>query len=392
MFNTDLLWYLLIPLTLSVGTVLFFHKRSPWMDKHQLVGTCAVGLLISSIILFGAFAMGKGIKTSDTQILNGQITGKTREHGHYLRPYECNCTTTQVCSGSGSNRSCHSQRRCQTCYEDRYTVTWECQSTIGPFRIEHLDRGSRSVYNTPDPARYSIIEKGDPASRRNNYTNYIKAVPNSLFRPAQKSLREKFADMIPEYPDRVYDIYRVNRAVSAGIDPPNAKAWNDGLSEMLKTLGPSHQVNAVIVFAKTNDPNYYYALQDAWVNGKKNDVVLIIGVEDFNKSPAWVNVMALTKESIFQIQLADRIKSLDKITPETVLPVLENTIRTSYKRRSMKDFKYLEAEIDPPTWVMIVSIIIIILAYAGFWYYVLTHNSNRYYNSYGIPKFSHRRR
>lgn len=373
MFNTDLLWYLLVPLFLAVATLLGLRKVRPEMPLSQLVGFGLGGLLISSLLLAGAFYMGKGLQTSDTQILNGQVTSKAREHGHYLRPYECNCTMQTTCSGSGANQSCSTTRVCQTCYEDRYTVTWDCQSTIGRFGIDHLDWSSSGVYNEPDPQRYTSIANGDPVSRTNGYTNYIKAVPGSLFRPAQETLRTQFASMIPSYPDRIHDIYRINRVVGVGVSVPDANRWNAALSEMLKTLGPSHQVNAVVVFAKTDDPNYFYALQDAWINGKKNDVVLVVGVNGLSQAPLWVDVMALTKNSLFQVKLADRVRALHTLTPDTVVPALAETIRSDFQRRPMADFKYLEAEIDPPAWLMWLTVLSIIGAYGGFWFYVMRH-------------------
>ena len=146
---------------------------------------------------------------------------------------------------------------------------------------------------------------------------------------------------------------------------------------MLKTLGPSHEVNAVIVFAKTDDPNYFHALQDAWINGKKNDVVLVVGVDRFDKAPLWVDVMALTKNSLFQVKLADRIRALDRLTPEAVVPAMADTIRSDFKRRPMADFKYLEAEIDPPAWLMWLTMGFILSAYVGFWIYVLRNSQSR---------------
>lgn len=361
MFNTDLLWYLLIPLFLSIATVVAMIWNKTPFSIAELIGTCAGGLVISALILVIAFALGRGYKTHDTEILNGQVTGKTREHGHYLRPYECNCTTSTDSKGNTT-------RTCQTCYEDRYTVSWDCQSTIGEFSIEHLDRGSKSVYNEPDPRRYTSIMIGEPVSRTHGYTNYIKAVPESLFRPAQESLRAKFQGKLPNYPDRIYDIYRINRVLGVGISVPNAKAWNNALSEMLKTLGPRHEVNAVIVFVKTADRDFFSALQDAWINGKKNDVILVVGVDDFNKAPLWVETMAFTKNSLFQVKLSDRVRAMKTLTPETVIPALQETIQSDFIRRPMADFEYLEAEIDPPGWIMAIAIMLIVGAYGWFWY------------------------
>lgn len=381
MFNTDLLWYLLVPLVLSIATVVGMQRVGAGFTWGQLLGSCAVGLLISSGLLMGAFALGKGVKTHDTEILNGQVTGKTRVHGHYLRPYECNCTSSTDASGNTT-------RSCQTCYEDRYTVNWDCQSTIGVFHIDGLDRGSRAVYRVPDPPRYMSIAAGDPVSRRHGYTNYIKGVPSSLFRPDRADLRTRFAGVLPAYPDRIYDIYRINRVIGVGTAVPNAAVWNENLSKALKDLGPSHEVNAVLVFAKTEDRDFFYALQDAWINGKKNDVVVVVGVNDFNSKPLWVDIMALTKNNLFQVKLADRIRAMDRLVPGTFVSTLADTIRTDFQRRSMADFQYLEAEIDPPGWLMGLTLLLITLAYAGFWFYMLRNREVSHYSSCGIPRLN----
>jgi hypothetical protein len=353
--NTDILWYLLIPVAMSIVT--FFalrHVCCPIEVAKFLAG----GLAISAIILCAAFYVGKGSQTRDRQILNGEVVGKTREHGHYVRSYSCNCVTT--CSGSGNNRSCH--QSCQTCHEDRYTVKWECQTTLGDIGIESFDRTTRSVYSEPDPHRYTIIVKGEPVALEGSYTNYIKAVPHSLFRPASADLKTKYALDIPEYP-RVYDFYRADRVLPVGVKV-DVKAWNAKLSEALKQLGPQRQANSVIVLTRHSD-DYFFALQDAWANGKKNDIVLVIGVNK-EAAPQWVRVMALTKDSIFQVKLRDRVLALPVIDAAPVVEALRDETMRTFKRKSMKDFKYLEAEIDPPFWVMVIASMLIVGAYIGF--------------------------
>lgn len=390
MINVALFWYLLVPLVLSIATIFIFKRWVTGLSFHQILGSTVVGLMISAAIITGVFFAGIGSQTWDTEVLNGAVTSKKRDHGFYLRPYECNCTYVQQCSGSGTSRSCYSQRVCQTCYEDRYTVTWSCNSTIGAFTIEHLDEGSSSVYNTPDPRRFTIIEKGDPVSRTHAYTNYIKAVPETIFRPAQEQLKLQFAGKIPEYPDDIYDIYHINRLITVGVNVPDADYWNRRISRELSILGPAKEVNFVVVLVNEADPNYFYALQDAWLNSKKNDVVLVLGVTDYPSKPAWVNIMALTRDNIFQVKLRDRILALDSVSADKVIDALAQETRESFKRKEMKDFEYLKAEIDPPFWLMMVCLMLNIAAYVGFWIFAWKHHSVSSYNRYGIPRFNTR--
>lgn len=385
MINVALLWYLLVPLFLSCVTVVLVRKWVKDLTLLQIIGSTAIGLLISASLTAGMFYLGTGSKTSDVEVLNGAVVSKERDHGFYLRPYECRCSYVQSCSGSGSNRSCYSRRECDTCYEDRYTVTWSCDSTIGSFQIEHLDTTSRSVYNTPDPERYTIIKNGDPVSRTHGYTNYIKAVPETIFRPAQEQLRLQYAGQLPAYPDNIFDIYRINRVVPVGVTIPNLKEWNEKVSQALTVLGPLKQANIVIVITNIEDPNYFYALQDAWLNGKKNDVIVVISAPQFPGKAGWVNIMSLTKDNIFQVKLRDRLLALDALTVDAVVGEISTEIRTTFQRREMSEFKYLEAEIDPPTWVMVLCMILNFGAYIGFWIFIFTHRDTGTYGRFGQP-------
>src|SRR5579859_260812 len=382
MINVDLLWYLIVPFLFTIGTIFILHKFVAGINLKQSVGAAAIGLVITAGITARAFYAGKGSKTADNEIWNGEMLSKARVHGSYVRSYSCNCYTT--CSGSGKNRSC--SQTCQTCYEDHYTVKWGCDSNIGHFGIDSKDWTSSSVYLVPDPPRYTIIQKGDPVAVEHSYTNYIKAVPETLFRPIQASLKTQFMGKIPEYPIEVYDFYHVNRVLAVDVPVPNIQQWNDKLAEALKKLGPAKQANAVIVITKYG-PDYFYALQDAWLNGKKNDIVLVIGAPEFPGKAAWVKIMALTQDDIFQVKLRDDILALDSLTADSVIDTLTKEAYATFKRKHMHDFEYLNAEIDPPAWVMVVTMILITGVYLGFWFYAFRNGNASSYGRFGSPRF-----
>lgn len=381
MINTTIWWMLVVPFLLAALSLYLMPKLSyqkPTWD--QLVVATVLGMLISAALILGGVFGSIGVQTSDVELWNGEVTGKTRDHGSYLRPYECNCRPgPPSCSRDSNGREvCTSTTVCDTCYENRYTVNWECQSNVGSWNIKSLDETSSSVYLTPDPARYTSIQNGDPVAIKKRYTNYIKAVPSSLFRPAQESLKEQFAGQIPPYPINVFDFYRVNRVVPVGVNIPNLQEWNDNLSVALKRLGPQKQANAVIVITKSNDPNYFYALQDAWLNGKKNDIVLVIGAPDFPAKASWVNVMALTQDNLFQVRLRDAILDLPELSADSVIGALLDTGMSNFNRKSMKDFKYLEDEIDPPSWVIWTTLALIAASYAGFLFFITLPRSRNF--------------
>lgn len=365
MLNITVWWMTVVPVILSIAFVVLVPKKTRGdVTTLQASVLAVLGILISMLIFAGALYGSRAAATMDTQLLNGEIINKTREHGHYLRSYDCNCRQVQSCSGSGANRSCTTRQVCDTCYEDRYTVKWTAISNVGNFTIESLDKSSKKVYATPDPGRYTSINKGDPVCVTSSYTNYIRGVPDSILRPLAGEVKQKYAGKIPKYPINVYDFYHVDRFVTAGLSVPTTQQWNKSIAEVAKVVGPKKQANVVIV-ATSYDPDFFFALQDEWINGKKNDVIVVIGQKQFGGPAEWVRVMALTTSDILQVSLRDAILELPAISHDEVMPVVKDMILKNFQRKSMKDFKFLEDQIDPPTWVICVSLLAVILMYGA---------------------------
>lgn len=386
MVNITLLWLLVVPLVLSFASFWLLPKLDKSIDLKRAGIFSLIGLAISCFIMAMCFMIGKGSKTSDTELWNGQITSKERIHDSYVQSYQCNCVTTTDSRGNSSTT-------CQTCYEDHYTVTWKAHSNIGDFTIKHLDETSKRVYMTPDPRFYTRVREGEPCSVEHTYKNYIKAVPNTLFRPAGAALKAQFANMIPSYPNGLYDMWKVDRVLPVKVKVPDIAEWNSKLSESLKTLGPSKQANAIIILVNTQDPNYAYALQDAWLNGKKNDIILIIGTSDISGKADWVSVLAMTDNEMFKIRLRDDILDLDSLSADNVIGTLRKDTLELFKRKPMADFAYLDAEIDPPFWLNVTMVVLTILAYVGFWVFVYykSHKQFSRRNSFGYNSYRRNR-
>lgn len=356
----ELLWVLIIvPLILPfIFRIIWPHKVS-WVELGISV---VVGVALTAAV-YGAGMYGQ---TADTEILNGEVRSKSRTHGSYVRTYDCRCH--EVCSGSGSNKSC--TRKCDTCYEDRYTVDWTCNTTLGAYTIKKLDTTSRSVYATPDPARYTSIKAGDPVAQEHGFTNYVKAAPDSLFHATNV---DKFKSLIPLYPDTVFDYYRINRVFAMGVSVPDLALWNHELSLALRTLGPQKQANAIIVMVNTNDQSYVHALEGAWVGGKKNDIIVVIGTTAYPKID-WVAVSSWTDKQLFKVQLRDEIMSMGNIDRTLIISALSKHTMSTFVRKSMKDFEYLRDQIEPPLWVLIVALLLGIIASLGTSFYFYRAN------------------
>ena len=343
--NLTLILMMVLPLLGGLG-VWFFTRNSdaPWFagPVTAVVGAVVVGVM---------FAAAYGGAVADIEIWSGKILSKDRVHGTYEESYSCNCSTD-----SKGNTSC------QTCYRTHYTVDWVCGSSIGKLSIDSRDSTWRSVYSTPDPQRYTSINIGDPASKRSAYTNYVQAVPNSLFATSPKELAKRFTALLPPYPDTIFDIYRINRFLSPGFNFPDAAQWNTDISMMLRDLGPAKQVNVIVVIAKTTDPDYQFALRDHWEGVNKNDVVLVIGSEDGAKIN-FVSVLSWTKNELFKIQLADTVNDMGTIDRTKIIPAIGAQVAKNFERRHMSEFAYLKGEINPPTWLILITVLVLIAGY-----------------------------
>jgi len=347
-----LLWILLIPVIWLFVAKFWLRTTFNWKELGiSVVATMAV----TSIV----WATGMMSQTSDTEIWNGQVTKKVRVHDTYEDPYDCFCTTD-----SKGNSSC------QTCYETRYTVTWKALTTVGNVRFKHLDRSSRSVYREPDPLVYKRCVIGEPASITHSYTNYVKAVPDSLFHDDSK-IPEEFVGKIPSYP-KVYGFYKLNRVLNVDSKIPQniVNDINSGLSNELKTLGFAKQVNIIVILTEIDDSSYRYAIEKAWLGAKKNDVVVFVGLDD--SKITWVDVMTWALNSgneLFHVTMRDGLLEQNTLDAKKFVPFVSQTVSKLYDRPQMKDYEYLKDDIHPPAFVIILAIIIAFGMSIGFTFY-----------------------
>ncbi len=350
---------LLVPVVWALIAKRVLHETITWQEM-------GIQMAISCVLVAIVYAAGSYSKTADVEIWNGQITSKHRDHGHYLRSYSCHCYTS--CTTVGKTQSC--RQICQTCYEDRYTVNWYLKSTLGDIGLQSYDRTSRSVYNEPDPASYIAAYVGEPCSKEKGFTNYVKAVPESLFNSKEGALRlKKFESMIPAYP-RVHSHYHVNRVISVGVKVPDLKDWTLKTAEHLRYLGPEKEANIIIVFANTTDQTYRYALEQAWLGGKQNDVIVVMGTPQYPKV-AWADVITFGQNAgngMLAVDIRDRIMKTGVADATATTGIVASSVNKHFKRKHMEDYEYLKDEIQPPTWVLILAFLLAIGSSIGLTY------------------------
>ena len=303
--------------------------------------------------------LGKYSQFMDYEVLNGQVLEKTSEHVSCSHSYSCNCT----------------KEGCSTCYMHDYDIDWVLKTNVGDIKIDREDsRGTKK------PERFARAQIGDPVAATHMYTNYIKAAPDSLFHAIEdKQDFAKYKALVPQYPDKVFDYHYVNRVLAVNTTVPDLAEWNKDLALRLRNLGPAKQANIVIVFVDAAAPAFANALRVAWLGGKKNDVVVVIGTKGY-PDMSWVQVMSWTDKELFKVQLRDALLDLKTLDRTAVLNVLESQILQGYVRKPMKDFKYLEAAVEPPTWGVILLVLVTLAASFGVtqYYAGISYRSYKY--------------
>ena len=292
--------------------------------------------ILAVIVIIMYYVMLSG-QTGDTEFLNGSIAEKHRDTQGCCHSYPCNCHP--VCSGSGTSRSC--SEHCDTCYEHSHDVYWEATSTTGS---QVYYDGCNSPHSDT-PKRYDLIYVGEPTTENHGYTNYIKGNPNSILR--REAVSPNLLAQVPVYPE-VFDHYHSLRVLDLGVVGIDVASMNHEIDFMNAQLGAKRQVNIILILTKEPDLTFAEAIRQKWLGGKKNDVVVVVGMPSFPEI-AWVDTVSWTQQETMKINIRDSILAMKTFDGHNVLGIIAYEIDNGFKRRHMRDFQYLSAGIEPST-------------------------------------------
>ncbi len=348
---TPLFLLMLFPILTIVGMKIWRSEQFTWLEA-------GVQLLLTVVCVVGLYQGGRYSQMSSVEFWTGTVQSKAHDDGHYTTSYDCNCR--ESCSGSGSSRSCSTT--CDTCYTDHYTREWFLSTTIGQIETSSIDTESRMRRNGFDSDQHwNDAFPGEACSKTNTYLNYVQAAEFSLHNRSGTSESFSKAGLLPKYP-QIYGKYHLERVLDLGVGVPNVAQMSRGLDNYMKTLGSLKQINIFLVFVPTTDPAYTGALEAHWRGANKNDTIIVVGVDKGTKDIGMIDVITWAKDPIYKLTLIDELMALKTLegTFEAFLSTVNETTLKLYERRPMVEFEYLKDEIDPPTWVLILCIILAI--------------------------------
>jgi hypothetical protein len=354
---------------ISIIVPLIFKMK---FDKDITYFEWLTCICVSIFISFVVYELGSYNSFQDTEVLNTEVFSKkiirkNCEYPGWYKSPDWFCTNvntrsvvdhyeTKYCTNSkGKSYSCGSSPVYRTEYS--YDYPWEQKFYIySPFKTFKVSRVDRQGAITPP--RYLIVNVGDPVSITHSYQNYLLQADQSILSPKNISISKDELSKIPDYPSTIYDMYKINRLITIGMHVDNEKHWNEAISNVAKTVGPIKQANPIVII--TNEPpDIRYAIEKKWLGGKKNDVIVLIGVNK-DKTIKWSDVitfMGNTGNEVFTRELKNSINDLKVLDCDKLMVIIKNTVLHKFDRKAMKSIEYLKDSFNPPMWVSITSII-----------------------------------
>ncbi len=192
----------------------------------------------------------------------------------------------------------------------------------------------------------------EPTIRKNRGAEVVQV--NRLLRP------------YPSVEGGPYGPIEVDRIINAGINlPPEWIQVNDrALDVALATLGAEKQVNILVYVVDTTDENFQRALEHHWRYGKKNDVIVIIGMTSF-PTVDWVGVILRGDDNEeLKVHLRDKVMDMDNLADGTALAdliVAQVSLPHSaggFERTPMAKMEYLAADVEISFLIQILILLI----------------------------------
>jgi len=303
----------------------------------------------------------------DVEQHNGHIVSAAYYEGY---EYEYDCSY-ESCSGSGKDEVCVTIP--QTC-EDWKSPEWysytsnseEVRISKNNFKryrnefkakeiqLKHYDQTYSSKIKGEGDKWVSYPNKIIPSAVSHKYQNYVTAaeynVVNVKTTPEEIKFYKKNGSL-REYPTKYEDkygtpkLYRVVNTVASFNDETSGLL--DGMDLLAARLGRTKQVNPILYIVNSDeiDSSFKYVLESYWKNAKKNDVILILGINSKGVIE-WSDSIAWSKTPDLIIDLQNFRIGMSAHNKMELISDLQKYINTSYVRKPMADYEYLTQNIS----------------------------------------------
>jgi len=355
-----ILFYLFALLPILAGVVLLsLNKKVCW---QEVLGSAALAFVTAG--LFHVFAIRSQI--GDYETWSGQVTKAT----HYPRWVEEHTYQEDIKDKKGNvvgHRTKHDYIThseswdCETSISSSHGISssqfQEICSVFGGYKSEWAYKsdfysGDHNIYVSRNTTGYVI-----PVNEWHYFENRIKAQPN-LFQFSKVPPGTK----VYPYPANS-DWLHSDRVVGTAGAQVNRREL-----DLLNTrLGPTKKVNLILVGFPTADAEIGQLQQAAWVNGRKNDLVLCY--DTTNDPPYWAYCFGWTEQEIVKRNLESLAMQVGVTT--ATLPKLEAEIGKSYLIKDWHKFDYISVPV--PNWALIWMPFVTLVLQGAYWAWAMNN-------------------
>jgi len=348
-----------------------------WLKRRELAFIEWIACVCLAFLLATAFHFGtKAAIEADYQIVSGRIE-KAIYYPEWVERYQVPIYRT-VCSGSGSNRSCHSVF---SHYETRYRTHhkyWEGHSDISyarnikqekfneiqtKFQNLNTEKIYKSGFYRGDPNIYVSYNKSNiliPINETKGWSNPVKG-KRSLFNFVKISKEQKKS--LHKYPKQeTGDWFVSNRLLGGAIKKVSIGEWDKLNSELFKTK----KVNLFLVEFDAKQPRDICLQQEAlWLGGKNNDVVLCYKAQGDKVLSSYV--FGWTESEILKRNLETIL--LESKIDNSLLGKIKSQVESYYVLKDFSKYKYISTNAE--WWVILIYILLLgATQFAAFMYFL----------------------
>lgn len=371
--NNPNFWLLL---SLGIGFSFWRKYKKPIEFTRLELGVQIGASFVLLLGLSSGFLMGTA-GLHDTEYWNGHVRSATyyEEWTEEVTYYE------EECTGTGENRVCRDVEKTRYDYHaPEWIVTTsngesvsissrEYRNYVDLFgNEEEMDIVRIDQSSFGDGDKYVTVWQGSQelmvsTAVEHTYVNYLKA-SRSLTK--RSGVSGPYQDLILDYPELHsvgYGEIELNRVLLAGVDAPNdwVQLVDRQIDLAMATLGAEQEVNCLVYLVDTSDRGFLHSLEEEWCYGKKNDVIVVVGVDNFPQVD-WSGIMIFSGNEELKVQLRDAIESLGNISdPQVFATLVIDNIKQHFKRVSMSELEYLIYDVDMPWWAVIIMIFVFVV-------------------------------
>lgn len=314
--------------------------------KHQRTITQAefiLQIIISCVVVGCGWYWAKWGAMDDVEHWNGRITQKKDGTESC-----CHCTT--ICDSRDSKGNCTSSH--ESC-DHVIDYWWQLKLSTGD-KITDGCNGWGAA-----PKWWTEAKIGEPASAEHSYRNYLKADINSLF--IHNTAHKKFLANVPDTIPQIHGKYKANKVIARGAWVP--PSWETQLQEINADLGRIRQVDLLVYVTSSSDPTYADAVEEKWVYGPKNALIVVLGVPQ-GTTIEWARVVTISKVEALKVEVRELFQG-KSITDPTLIPSLRDLVKEKFRRTPLEEFSYLASAATPHGWRLFVLIVGAILLSVG---------------------------